>query len=500
MFSDWDKMAQKIKSWEEYEERRIRRREEIPKRLKSLETILTSSSRKKEPPSAVRVLFSSAGIIILSGLNKTSDYEDIYPQVVRETFRMYFSETIQDLTQYGAFMAKSNEGRLDEINQDQIYGEFVEELRFVNSAPEIITLEERIPLLGTSFNYFSLPRLPEQAAVLKEVVTELKNNKYLTVRSAANLVNLLFPSEKIKSPIPIKTISPSALNINSESVLFKKHPETFSLPLSLPLLEENKHYLVVCFGLSEAVAEKYHGAKTFREFESLYDNLAAIAGEEWTKLIVKYNPEILNYPQAYSDKYLDTLREVLGELRRNSVRKPNLEKKMGLNQDNLILYSDLEQLTALKQRVYQSTRCFVEGNEGKETSVEIDIEDYKDKLLGKTGLNSEVVFCLTEGKTLYFIGEQYMPYEYFRKNARNKALNGTNFEDNFKDTFDKMVLQKALVPKAKANPVYRFNPKIQEITGPYLREFMRLTLHGDKIIRQEGHLTLNPGFIKEFYG
>ena len=46
--------------------------------------------------------------------------------------------------------------------------------------------------------------------------------------------------------------------------------------------------------------------------------------------------------------------------------------------------------------------------------------------------------------------------------------------------------------KQPTGPVYSLNPSIEDITDPYLREYMRITLHGDAIVAREGRI--NPQF------
>jgi hypothetical protein len=174
------------------------------------------------------------------------------------------------------------------------------------------------------------------------------------------------------------------------------------------------------------------------------------------------------------------------EIGTNGNRKQDLEKRFGLTH-HLHRYASLEELLKLKQELFTEL--------GLHTLLPLppggrnfDLEDYKDRLLTRAGLDIDLVRGFTEGKTAHFKGEAYMPAEYFRKNAAGK-VRSAKFFTLWQETFDKLVRCGAISRKHKANPLYRLNPHVDEITNPYLREYMRVTLYKKQILAQEGKIT-----------
>ncbi|MEK6938908.1 MAG: hypothetical protein AABX04_07755 [Nanoarchaeota archaeon] len=491
------KMAQKITSWEEYENRKRQRRVEVPENLESLETLLDSSSKRTKSKPQVEVTRVGSGMVVMIGLSRASDRQDAFHQAAELTIRTYFSDTITDLIQYEISLAKRNEGILDEENRVILYTKFTEELKFINETSMVVPLEEKIPLLDTLFNYYFLPRLPEQVAVLQQVVRELEDKKYLTRRAAKNLVTLLYPEKKM---VFSSTFSTAEAKVSVAVPLADTLVKEESAAMLDSDIESSRVYLTTTLRLPLTAVEKI--AKNFsqRELSDFYDDLSGIVGEEYASSLIQKNPEMLGYPLSYKGKYLDTVKEILGELRAHSLRKPKLSKTLGLFIDTLPQYSDLDSVLALKQRVFQSTRTFVQLGANGQNQPEIDIDEYKDKLLVRAGVHVRVARAMTEGKTLGFIGEVYVPQEYFRKNTHAKMNRDSACDLHFGECFDTFVKARAIIRKPKGNPTYRFNPDINSINNSYLKEYMRLALHGEKIIRQEGHLTLNPELVKEFYG
>lgn len=155
--------------------------------------------------------------------------------------------------------------------------------------------------------------------------------------------------------------------------------------------------------------------------------------------------------------------------------------------DNEERYASLESLLKLKNELFQETGVYDVVEEEEDGG--LGFNEYKDELLRRAGLDIDIVRALTEEKNRNFVGENYTHIENFRKNVENKVDDRSKVDSLFSETFEKMVKSGAIKRKHKDNLVYRLNPRIKDIKNNYLREYMRLVLHANQIIAQEGEIT-----------
>ncbi|MBI5880759.1 hypothetical protein HZB90_01370 [archaeon] len=406
-----------------------------------------------------------------------------------EFAKYYLGSCIDDLVDCGMHLLRTSPDKcLPDGVQHDVYGRFTKELTevyrkygaLVSDAPGIIEV----------LNYCFLPRLEEQVETVRTLVSNLRSKGYIRKRSAENLLFLLFEAprmrllkqEHVAVCAPAPTIVPEVASVE----------EVVESPV---VAEDVAGHIVEKFGLERPAAEEVSVGRSIEQVRRFYETLAGMVGEKSASSIVSINPAVLGYTNGKATKFLSNLEDVLTSQREAQQLLGDEAEEFEFKADNIPLFSDFKTLYSLKQKLFARMRGVKFPPKPAEGA--IDVEEYKKKLLEKAGIEVEITYALISGKNLHFIGEVYMPAEYFRKNTYLKI--DAKKMMHFADVFDELVRRKVLKKKPKVNPVYRFNPNINDIEDTYLREYMRITLHAEQIVAQEGELTLNQEIVQELY-
>jgi hypothetical protein len=486
-------MANKFHTWEQFEKEKQRLLDKMPVEMASLERILLQTAQRNASPTLTfeREAVAPHVVLIIARRGRLVDRAAVALEAQEKVYANYFSDVVDCLTSVGVSLAKERrQGVLPEPERIRLYSYFTTELvqgagTFSASYP----LARDVPLINTLLGYYFLPRLPEQVAVLKQVISELSDKRYLSRRAAKNLTTLFFPEVQVR-----------AGNLPATDAARKDAPRQAPGPVEAPApifdTREAVLYLTGTLGVPAEVAASLSEKNPLDCYSHFYDSLSEVVGEEYARALVQKNTGLLELPVPSQSKYLNTVRKVLEELRAHSVRKPQLNRKLGLSTETLGMYSSLESVIELKQRVFQSTRTFVNPRGIEEPDSELDIDDYKNWLLGRAGMNVTMARALTSGNNVNFVGNNILPLRHYRANSLGKVNDPTLVDRYFDSTVAQMVRYGALI--RRNSKCYSFNEKVGEVTNLYLSEYMRLTLHGDRILSQEGCLTLNPVLVKEF--
>jgi hypothetical protein len=441
------------------------------------------------PAGVVVERFGSAVDDAIARETSASEAAEIDRRFKEDLYKNYFSLCMSDLVGCGMHLIRTSPDRmLPEDTQYDIYNRFVAELTTVYRNYGVLVSD--VPDVVDVLNYYFLPRLAEQVGTVRSTVTKMGVNGYIGKKVAEKLLFLLFEaSEKRKQPHPEAMQSSSCPEPVVDSAPVAEVTEE-------PVVEEDvAGYIVETFGVERSVAEEVAVGRSIEKVGLFHENLARMVGEENANLIISTNPAVLGYSNGKATKFISNLEDVLNSQREAQQLLSGEAEEFELNPENIPLFSDFDTLHSLKQRLFSRTREIKFPPKPAEGA--IDVEEYKKKLLEKAGIDVEITCAFISGKNLHFIGEVYMPAEYFRKNTYLKI--DAKKMMHFADVFDELVRRKVLKKKPKVNPVYRFNPNINDIEDTYLREYMRITLHAEQIVAQEGELTLNQEIVQELY-
>ncbi len=266
------------------------------------------------------------------------------------------------------------------------------------------------------------PETPEQQERYQKNLRQLRQKKYISGKLEGKLVELILNPPRLYTPLEAR--APSTATITPARV--PTQPKRKSI----------EDYLLDPLKLSAAEARKYAYALTLEQVEDLYDKLALRVGEQAAELL-RFNPEILLYrEQGILATYLKVLQQVVTKIGTS----PALQEHYGIA-SNLGIYSRLENLLELKRELYKTAAP-------EEAAPAFDLETYKSKLLKQAGLDVEVTRAIAESKNKFYIGEYYMPMQYFRKNAYGKAPEKMDLM--FPETFERLKREGAIVRKDKA--------------------------------------------------
>lgn len=521
-------MAKKIRSWEEYDavvkERQERFEEEVESELEELIAVnpFIKANRqradfyRKQARGLYRIVRGQQVSVeeeIKERLTATEKEleegifkllkPDLQPQAERTVVTEMVGSTLQDLAAYGVSVSKMPGGMLPLPEKNNLYARFVVQLAYLAAHNPPVHFVDNVPEAEHLVRHYHFPEWEQDIQRVTKVITELKKKKYISSQNASTLLQLLFPERRsvlgVSKPVkalpkqraePLHHPEETARTGNGEAVTAKTEITGGGENVCFPSEEqrrERNEYMAVLFGLGDSVAKNYLEKVTVEQLDDLHRALKEVVGEENISLLTQYNPDILLYPAENRwGRYLRTLTVVLGRIRKNGSSGIDLEERFGLK-NNVERYADLEKLLELKAELFRSSGAYAEVAAPADEK-EFDLEQYKDRLLQKAGLDSEMVRAFTEGKSSHFKGENYFAEEYFRKNAHGK-VSYQKLGRLFRPVFEEMVRQQAITRKHKANPLYRLNPHTDEITNPYLREYMRVTLYKDQILAQEGQIT-----------
>jgi len=481
----------KLTSFEEYDLTKLQRLEQVKSEAaKSLEDVLRKESARARNRFVEKVKDVSEGelaggtyIVFSSQLLQIDEelrqqYREFAVKARRDsavkTAKEYTSVCLHDLVCCGVNMSKINPDR--HLTDDQKHELFVRYVGCLKHTGEMYTsLFDDVPAHIELSNYLYLPQEDSKMDVVKHSIKTLRKKGYVESRCADTLVDLLYPPRVVR-----RAEEPRAATVKP-AVKIDEAPAVDTSAVA--------DYIVNSFSLSTEIAQSHSSKQTLDSVKYLHDVLCRIIGEEYAAKIVRTNPGLLDYSNGRLTKYINTLEDVLKRAAKSE------DERLMLCDATLQSFASLDSLIAMKRSLCCGDYAAVVPEPEKSA---FDVDDYKRRLIERSGLDVEIVEAMTTGKTIFFIGEKYMPQENFRKNTSRKIA--PQKMDIFSYTFDELVRRGVIYRKAKGNPVFRFNPDINEITDVYLREYMRLILHGEKIVRQEGHLTFNDELVRELYG
>lgn len=492
-------MGKKIRSFLDYDAMKRQRKEQFKQEVETrLEKLVLQELRNKGPPE--HFFFSLISrpqkvlqIMIRGEREVFRQYlegrkKDILYDAQRNVTVSHFQSNLHDLIVAAVHASRQNKGYLAKQEKRDLYARFLDLLQEFGDTGFSNGLFSRYPEARHLIARPTLPFLKEQKERLRAAVEGFRREKYLTSLNQRTLMELLFTEEATVIQ------QPASLPRREEQAQRPSSPEAPPGEESSP--EGCKAYLLREFLLNEDTADNYAARVRLQEAEMLHRELERVVGEEYAILLINDHPDILLYPaEGILNKYVSTIQRVLKEVKRGNRNGKSPEEELGMEK-NLSQYSCLENVLALKQRLCAGKQVSESATSGGETA--FDLEGYKDQLLQKAGLDLDIVRAFTEGKTALFKGEFYVPQEYFRKNAIGK-VERQKLDLLGESVFNRMVRAKAITRKHKANPVYRLNPHLQEITNFYLREYMRVTLYHDQIVAQEGEIKPNPDVWRELY-
>ena len=504
-------MGRKIRSWEEYDQAVEEQQERFEADVISkLEQLLRPALRKvrglgeqvkkRVEGKLLEVDKRSRKVISEWSVedfveNRLEDFGEktkdrLLPQAQEAVTLQYFQENVHHLIAYGVTLSRRSQALSGEA-REKLYSRLVDQLQGI--AKDCPSLRDQLPGIEQLTYRFSYPDEMEQRGRLQKIMDVLSRKKYLPRETAKTLLQLLtFQGPTIgTAPPPLSSRAAPAAALLSPTPVLPPSPTLLpSIPLPAPSpspRQEIIEYLTVMFELPLEVAENYAGIISLEQLEEFHEHLDKIVGEVYGLRLVQQNPEILAYPfQNLHREYLRALKLVQKEIGINGNRRQDLEKRFGLEQ-HLDRYTSLEELLKLKQELFTELGLHT-ASPSPSGGQDFNLEQYKDRLLTRAGLDIGLVRGFTEGKTAHFKGQAYMPAEYFRKNAAGK-VEPASFSALWQQTFDELVRCGAISRKHKANPLYRLNPHVDEITNPYLREYMRVTLYKKQILAQEGKIT-----------
>jgi hypothetical protein len=417
-----------------------------------------------------------------------SEVEALGRQFKEDLFKEYLSSCISDLVDCGRYLIRSSPERLlPEGAQHDIYSRFATALTSVYA--RYGPLVSDVPDVVDVVNYYFLPQLPEQVETVKGAVNRLAAKGYIGKKDAERILFLFFeaPGKKKESCAAETPVARPAPVVAADAV--KPVAE-------VPVVEEDVvGYLDELFGMDGPVAEEIAAARSIEQIKVFYGDLTRVVGETGANMIICLNPAVLGYANGKATKFLSNLEDVLNAQHEARGLFGAEADEYEFNPENIHMFTDSETLSSLKQKLFSRIRGVKFPPKPLEGA--IDVEDYKNKLVSKAGLDVEVVRAITSGKTLHFTGEVYMPAEYFRKNSSKKIA--PQKMEIFADVFDALVGHDVIVRKPKTTLLYRFNPHVSEVANKYLQEYMRITLYAEQIVAQEGELKLNENLVKELY-
>lgn len=499
-------MARKIRSFAEYDAVKAEREEEFEVQVESrLERLVLEELKKKERTAGLfRYVFQHpvelVGFVLggsreLLRISIENNRERFRSRAQREQFLQNFGSNIHDLVRGSVYLSHRHDEKLPEDARQSLYLRFLDELKDLVDKGDP-GFKQEYPEASEIGRGFHPPEREEEFERVKKVIYGLQRRKYITLQNAETLIRLLapctqrimVPGRQLSSKPPREEATPAR-----EATLAIERKERKPAEESAPLPAFSTHqdrveYLTLLLNRSDEMVQRYAHELSLKQLEDVHERLRETVGEEYAVQLLQANPAILGYVgEKLFSKYLKTLREVQERIRRNG-SKDDVAGRFGLEK-NRERYAHLEQLLELKRELFAATGSYAQVEKAqKGPQKEFDLEEYKNRLLARAGLDIDIVRGFTEGKTAHFKGEMYMPAEYFRKNAAGK-VEPAKFSAHWEEVFDEMVRLGAIVRKPKGNPLYRLNPHFGEITNKYLQEYMRLTLHAGQILAQDGRIT-----------
>ena len=359
----------------------------------------------------------------------------------REVLFEIIRENIKDLAISGVRISQTHQEYLLPEEKESLYGRLVVELEQLSKPEDNHYFQQQFPEIQ-EFKSYRLPFDEGQMLVLKRTLRRLAQKKYIHQNNADTLVSLL-TSMKRTSPPALATSQP-ATSLATET---------------------------------RSASDDHLQRDAVAEFEK---ELMSIVGEEYaTTLLRRIN--VASYETAgMLGTYLRTARRIQEEIGKNP---RGLTKKYGPNTKNVEKYASLDALLRMKEELFKEIRLYQQSASTATTS--FDVEKYKDKLLELAGLDVAIARAYTEGKNGRIVGENnYMPRRHFKSNAKRKAP-PDKFYQQGDEVFDELVRKGAMVCRSRGRELYSLNPDLDTITDRFLREYMRVTVHYEKILKQK---------------
>ncbi len=368
---------------------------------------------------------------------------DIQVQIIKEN--------IEDLTVSGVRISQRNNGYLNPEDKKELYGRLVAELKQLSDNGRNRYFQQQFPEIREIAGYVA-PFSDESISTLRLMLKRLAQQKHIHHKNAETLLNLLTSTEKVLPPSRTTAAIPSSKTGPAEAVAVEQRS---------PYAQE----------LADNITQ-------FQE------ELEGLVGKHYAAtLIPKINLSAYNQ-EGMLNAYLRTVRRIQEEIQRNPHQ---LTERYGPTPKNVERYASLDAVLQLKAELFQHTKG--EQNVAATNGAEFDLENYKSKLLAKAGLEEEVARAYTEGKNGKIIGQNnYMPRRHFKSNAKRKAP-PDKFHQQGDAVFDELVKMGAIVCKSRGRDLYSLNPHLDTIKNSFLREYMRVTVHYEKILKQEGSIT-----------
>lgn len=350
---------------------------------------------------------------------------------------------------------------------------------------------QRFPQMRHAPEPDSGSELREHTHSLEQVLRELKWKRLVSSSRQEKYLDLFVRYED--APALVQAMLPPPMALAAETVPIPG-PSVPALP---PLQEEGedsqfkKEVLVGIFGLTETIAESYVTIPLQVLDEVRHHLTQEIGSEELALELVRENPDILRYANEKKFlKYLSALSIIRVQLREDERVGGKLGEDYALPL-HVRRVATLEGALQVKDEVLK-VRGKYPAPEHIQPAEEFNLEEYRSRLVGASALSIPMARAIVEA-SLEFVGENYMPAEYFRKNAHGRATQ-REISKNFGDTFEQLISNGVLVRKHKAEPLYRINPHPKEVENPYLREYLRVTLYEKQIVAQEGRITPKVDF------
>ncbi len=485
-------MAKKIRSWEEYDvsvkERQEQTRPEVETRLEQLLRADAYIKKKKKVGEFLKTKYDGYFFGVLEGgihpgiqalpiyqaidgaftAHTNRRREELRPQALVDVTRQHFRHNIGYLVHCATTRARSGI-YLQDQDKEEFYKRLVEQLgtlakkdeEFKAAAPQLQDLTLRL----------DYPDENEQTERLRQILSTLRKKKYLPLRDADQVIMLLTMREQAAANGTAAVLTAGTTGAAPR--------EATSSPTPALQVED---YLSSQFKLSPDKVRKYSSLVTAREVEELWRKLGNVVGEEHTIQLVQENPNLLLY---VSEGILPQYLKVLGAVKERLITaEAEVAERFGMEK-NRKRYAGLELILELKRELLMELG--EEATPAPSPSVSFDLERYTNKLLQKAEVDIDWVKALTDGKNLTFVGNSPAKRDRFRKFAATKIeRRKLGLFDAVFDTLIRYGVVKTLPPSRDACVL---NSNLDEITNPYLREYMRVTLYKDQILAQEGQIT-----------
>ncbi len=351
------KMAQKIRTFAEYDAARRERELNLPQMIESkLEQMILLNIRKSQKKlGEVEMIFHPIDFIdaLVQGpkemmrLYVEQQTKQHTPQAEQEATLKYFQQNIHELIVCGVSISKP-QGSLDENQKQSFYARFLDNVKEFTDSEHFTSFKIRYSEMEGLLRGFRPPEREEKEFQAVVSVTEgLCRERYITRENADTIIRLLSSEKKEETfparPLPARGRTPAPV---SEQTSRRNQDRSTQ--------EERMEYLTMVLRLPREKAQLYVDKVTLLQLDELHQGMNDAVGAEYAGKLIQANPGMILYPsENLLTKYLTTLQVVRGRIRSNG-DKEELERKFGL-ENNVERYANLEQLLELKRQLFQET-------------------------------------------------------------------------------------------------------------------------------------------------